>query len=74
MIPISGQKTVTAAGTAEALGSQLINAPLMIKALLANSNPVAVRNHGASDVTLSNDSKRLTWALSNVLVISSKLD
>ena len=54
MPAISGQKTVTAAGTAEVLGSQLINGPLMIKALEANTNPVAVGNDGTNDVTLSN--------------------
>ena len=54
MPAISGQKTVTAAGTAEARGSQLVNGPLMIKALEANTNPVAVGNDGANDVTLSN--------------------
>lgn len=54
MPAISGQKTVTAAGTAEALGSLLVNGPLMIKALEANTNPVAVGNDGANDVTLSN--------------------
>jgi hypothetical protein len=41
---ISGQKTVTANGTAEQLGSQLINGPLMIKALIANTNNIYVGN------------------------------
>lgn len=50
----SGQKTVTTAGTAEALGSQVVNGPLMVKALLANSNNVYVGNDGAGDVTGSN--------------------
>ncbi len=50
----SGQKTVAAAGTAEALGSQVINGPIMVKALLANSNNVYVGNDGAGDVTSAN--------------------
>jgi hypothetical protein len=50
----SGQKTVTTAGTAEALGSQVVNGPLMVKALLANSNNVYVGNDGAGDVTSAN--------------------
>lgn len=50
----SGQKTVATAGTAEALGSQVINGPLMVKALLANSNNVYVGNDGAGDVSSAN--------------------
>jgi len=50
----SGQKTVAAAGTAEALGSQVINGPIMVKALLANSNNVYVGNDGAGDVNSAN--------------------
>lgn len=51
---ISGQKTVTTAGTAVALGSQAINGPLMVKALDTNTGVVAVGNDGAGDVTVSN--------------------
>ncbi len=51
---ISGQKTVTAAGTAEALGSQAIHGPLMVKALDTNTDVVAIGNDGAGDVTVSN--------------------
>ncbi len=54
MSAISGQKTVAAAGTAEALGTALIHGPLMIKALLANTNNVYVGNDGAGDVTSAN--------------------
>ena len=54
MSAISGQKTVSAAGTAEVLGNQLINGPLMIAALISNTNPVAIGNDGANDVTLAN--------------------
>jgi len=39
---LSGQKTVTAAGTEEALGSQQIGAPLMVKALTTNTGLVYV--------------------------------
>jgi hypothetical protein len=51
---ISGQKTVTSAGTAVTLGSQQINGTIRIKALDTNSGIVAVGNDGADDVTVSN--------------------
>lgn len=51
---LSGQKAVTAHGTAVALGTQAINGPLMVKALLANTNNVYVGNDGAGDVTSAN--------------------
>lgn len=51
---VSGQKTVTAAGTAEALGSQLINGPLMVKALNGNAGDVYIGNDGAGDVASGN--------------------
>ena len=54
MTILSGQKTVTTAGTAETLGSQVINVPLMIKALDTNTGIVAVGNDGGGDVTVSN--------------------
>jgi len=54
MAAISGQKTVTTGGTAEALGSQIINGPLMVKALLANTNNAYIGNDGAGDVTSGN--------------------
>ena len=54
MSAISGQKTVAAAGTAEVLGTAIIQGPLMIKALLANTNNVYVGNDGAGDVTSAN--------------------
>lgn len=54
MAAISGQKTVSAAGTAEVLGNQLVNGPLMVSALLGNTNPVVVGNDGSNDVTLTN--------------------
>jgi len=53
MPAISGQKTVTTAGTAEALGSQLINGPLLVKALPDNAGAIAIGNDGANDVTVS---------------------
>jgi hypothetical protein len=53
-MPISGQKTVTTAGTAVALGSQDIIGSLMIKALDTNTGVVAVGNDGLNDVTVSN--------------------
>ena len=54
MTVLSGQKTIATAGTALALGSQVINVPLMIKALDTNTGVVAVGNDGAWDVTVSN--------------------
>ncbi len=54
MSAISGQKTVTTAGAAEALGQALIHGPLMIKALLANTNNVYIGNDGAGDVASGN--------------------
>ena len=51
MSSISGQKTITTAGTAEPLGSQVINGPLMVKALLANTNNAYIGNDGSGDVT-----------------------
>ena len=54
MPAISGQKTVTSAGTAVTLGTQDIYGPLMVKALDTNTGAVALGNDGADDVTLSN--------------------
>ena len=54
MAVLSGQKTITTAGTALALGSQVINVPLMIKALDTNTGVAAVGNDGSGDVTVSN--------------------
>jgi hypothetical protein len=50
---MSGQKTVTAAGSAEALGSGIVNGPLMVKALDTNTGVVAIGNDGSGDVSLS---------------------
>lgn len=52
-VNISGQKTIPAAGTAQALGAQPINGPLLVKALEANTNPVFVGNV-AGDVASDN--------------------
>jgi hypothetical protein len=54
MPAISGQKTVTTAGTAVALGTVEIGGPLMVKALDTNTDVVAIGNDGAGDVTVSN--------------------
>jgi hypothetical protein len=54
MPAISGQKTVTTAGTAAALGTVEIGGPLMVKALDTNTDVVAIGNDGANDVTVSN--------------------
>jgi hypothetical protein len=65
MSAISGQKTVAAAGTAEALGTAKIQGPLMVKALDTNTGIVAIGNDGAGDVTTSNG---LRLAASEVVV------
>ena len=54
MAALSGQQAIAAAGTAEALGSQLINGPLMVKALIANTNLMYIGSDGAGDVTSAN--------------------
>jgi hypothetical protein len=51
---LSGQKTITAAGTAEALGTAQIDGPLMVKALNANTGLVFVGNDVAGDVAAGN--------------------
>ena len=51
MPAISGQKTVTTAGVAVALGSQPVNGPLMVKALTANTGEIAIGDDGTNDVT-----------------------
>lgn len=51
---LSGQKTIAAAGTAEALGAEQINAPLLVKALDTNTGKVYIGNDGAGDVDSSN--------------------
>ncbi len=50
---MSGQKTVTTAGTAVQLGTQSIQGPLLVKALDTNTSVVAVGNV-SGDVTVSN--------------------
>jgi hypothetical protein len=54
MSAISGQKSVTAAGTAEALGTTQINGPLMVKALAGNAGAVYLGNDGTPDVASTN--------------------
>jgi hypothetical protein len=51
---ISGQKTVTAAGTAVALGTINPGCSILVKALETNTGIVALGNDGADDVTVSN--------------------
>ncbi len=55
MSALSGQKTVTAAGTAERLSDdQVVNVPVIVKALPGNTDVVYVGNDGAGNVTSSN--------------------
>ena len=51
---LAGQKTITTAGTALALGSQQVDAPLLVKALTTNTGLMYVGNDGAGDVTSAN--------------------
>lgn len=50
---ISGQKTVAVPGTEEALGTQAVNGPLMVKALDTNTDVVAIGNDGSGAVSTS---------------------
>jgi hypothetical protein len=51
---LSGQKTVTSAGTAEALGSALNNGPLVVKALDTNTGKIYLGNDGSGSVSSAN--------------------
>jgi hypothetical protein len=51
---LSGQKSVTTAGTAEKLGSQVIAGALMVKALAGNTGTIYIGNDGAGDVSSAN--------------------
>lgn len=51
---LSGQTTVTTAGTAVALGSQSVVGSLTVKALAANTGLVFIGNDGAGDVSSAN--------------------
>jgi hypothetical protein len=51
---ISGQKTIASAGTEEALGTQVINAALLVKALPGNTGTIYVGR--AADGTLTSTS------------------
>ena len=53
MAAISGQKTVTTAGTELALGTVAVNGPLMVKALDTNTGIVVLGNDGAGVLTTS---------------------
>jgi hypothetical protein len=54
MSALSGQKVVTTAGTAVALGSLQVSAPIMVKALDTNTDYVYIGNDGAGDVSSAN--------------------
>jgi hypothetical protein len=54
MPALSGQTTVPTAGTAVALGTQIIAGPLLVKALASNTGLVYVGNDGSHNVTSSN--------------------
>ena len=47
----SGQTNVTTAGTEVALGDQMINGPLMVKAKPANTGSIYLGNDGAGAVS-----------------------
>ncbi len=65
---LSGQTTVAVAGTEVALGSQLIDGPLMVKALDTNTGIVAVGNDGAGAVSVSTG---MRLAAGDVIVFAS---
>lgn len=50
MAAISGQKTVTTAGTAVALGTERIAGTLIVKALATNTGDIYIGNDGTGDV------------------------
>ena len=47
----SGQKTVTTAGTEVQLGTLQVNAPIMVKAKVANTGVIYLGNDGANAVS-----------------------
>lgn len=51
---ISGQTTVTTAGTAVPLGTDQTDSAVLVKALDTNTGVVALGNDGTNDVTVSN--------------------
>lgn len=51
MPALSGQKTVTTAGTAVTLGSQNIGGPLAVKALPGNTGTIYIGNNGSNMVS-----------------------
>ena len=48
---ISGQTTVTTAGTAVSLGSGVVNGSIMVRALNANTGNMYIGNDGNDDVS-----------------------
>lgn len=54
MPALSGQTTVPTAGTAVALGTQIIAGALLVKALASNTGLVYVGNDGSHNVTSAN--------------------
>ena len=80
MAALSGQKTVTAAGTEVALGNVQVNAPLMVKALDTNTGKIYIGNNGDGTVSsstglvlLAGESAVFEWAgnLSAIMVDAS---
>ena len=51
---ISGQKTVTTAGTAVVLGTLTVNCEIVIKALDTNTDVIALGDDGSGSVTTAN--------------------
>ncbi len=77
---LSGQKTVTTAGTAVALGTEQVAAPLLVKALDTNTGKIYLGNDGASDVSsanglvlLANELVLFNWvgSLTSIMIDSS---
>lgn len=49
-VALSGRKTVTAAGTPVRLGSQVIDGPIMVKAMVTNTGYIYIGNNGSNTV------------------------
>jgi len=80
MAALSGQKTVTAAGTEVVLGTIQVNAPVMVKALDTNTGKIYIGNNGDGTVSsmtglvlLAGESAVFEWVgnLSTIMVDSS---
>ena len=68
---LSGQKTVTTAGTAVPLGTVQVSSALAVKALDTNTGVIAVGNDGTKDVTTSNGLRLLPGEMTIFAYVSN---